>query len=1405
MKRINTFLIVGLMAVMGLGKAQAQVVDVCAGNDTVELRLGNFQYGYVQWQVSDDNETWSNIDGAINTVYRFLPERPQYYRAEVRFPACSEYNYYSQVSYVQTPPKAFAGPDRTIPAGMVTRMNATHVDGAAGEWNIIEGAGGALENPNDCHSGFIGEEGEYKLTWTVTNSCGSNTDTVSVKCVRTEFQEDLVIVDETDAILSDSMQRLNGEYLISFNEPVPDIHEGSVLMGYMYPSFLRKVVSFEREGNLFTMRTEQGMLSDAIKAGVLNIDSYYFDATNGKNPGVKYLDRFPTRKEMQENPFLLRDGSVYVIKNDSKGNASYDFEFEYGFDEEGCLGLKLLEFDFKNLLSELDGLKYWFEVKLYPHFDAEVSFDDDGSYLGARIGFYDAEVMLTQHIGLSKPLTTTLVDKTGYFNKTPIFLGGFLIGLVPTFITLDLPYLFKLQASIEPPMSFTQTASNSYTYEITQRGTGTPYVSQNEKGESHKSVRYELPVGSLSAECNVGMMASVLVADVLGPYFEFRGNFDPYVCASAETGDIGGNINMGVDLRLGCRFQLFSPNLTLGDWNRNISLVDHNEPAPKKLFKYGGDNQIYTLGQYLEAPVSVKVNGWFNKPMPWAYVHFEPENGGAVSESMVATDIHGLASTRWKPGKQYGADRLKVVVYDCNGRPAGETPQFFHAYTSATDPCINANLTVEAYKVNENTIIPFVNGGKRPYKYSIDGENYSTTAPEIHLQFGQAYCFYVMDDNGCEAMAYYNGPSYDCESTTLRLNTTVSGNSVMATAMFGMEPYRFYIDGKDYHASSPEFGGLPMFTFGDLFDGEYMVRVMDHFGCEQAQQITISRTGNLAISLSEIENCSGTACVLTPTSTLIERGVCWSTHHTPTVQDFKASYGAGTGDFTFIITALDPDKTYYVRAYALDASGTSYSREVCINPVPNTDVPIVAATGVTNVGPTTASISGNVTYEGGSPVTERGICWGMHVNPTVDGTHIPCGVGIGVFSTYLTGLTSDTHYYVRAYATNNYGTSYGAQVEFNTAEHGTGEGNLVYNGDFELGNVGFETDYQYVLQGPYGRYTIDNDAYHVWNSDHCYGYGGSGLFMIVDGADYPNAVLWRESVEVQPYTLYDFSAQIVSLCNSAMSQAQLQLLVNGIQVGEVFHAPATLYQWQEFQTVWNSDDATTAVITIIDLNTNGNGNDFGIDHICFGNANSPGGDHEYVDLGLPSGTLWATCNVGANSPEEYGDYFAWGEIQPKNEYYPINYQYFNNGDPHSITKYCTDSNHGFNGFIDNLTVLLPEDDAATANWGSGWRMPTKEEWQELFQNTSHIWTTRNGVSGKLFTATNGNCLFLPAAGLHDGDVLHNEGSIGSYWSSSLDPEKPYWAIDYYSDSWHNYMYYYGSRFFGLSVRAVREN
>lgn len=206
-----------------------------------------------------------------------------------------------------------------------------------------------------------------------------------------------------------------------------------------------------------------------------------------------------------------------------------------------------------------------------------------------------------------------------------------------------------------------------------------------------------------------------------------------------------------------------------------------------------------------------------------------------------------------------------------------------------------------------------------------------------------------------------------------------------------------------------------------------------------------------------------------------------------------------------------------------------------------------------------------------------------------------------------------------------------------------------------------------------------------------------------------------------------------------------------------------------------------------------------------------------VDLGIvmtrADGTFyklyWATSNLSVNglcaNPEDYGDYYAWGETELKSEYSWVNYKFRTSGDKDSnvkISKYNTSSSYGPQ---DNKTVLEPEDDVAHVKLGSKWRMPTDEEWTALRTNCNWIQTTQNGVKGRLITSkTNKNSIFLPAAGLRYDTVLGGAGSNGYYWSSSLSTRDPggAWSVRYFP--YEVYRDDYDRRCYGLSIRPVSE-
>ena len=193
---------------------------------------------------------------------------------------------------------------------------------------------------------------------------------------------------------------------------------------------------------------------------------------------------------------------------------------------------------------------------------------------------------------------------------------------------------------------------------------------------------------------------------------------------------------------------------------------------------------------------------------------------------------------------------------------------------------------------------------------------------------------------------------------------------------------------------------------------------------------------------------------------------------------------------------------------------------------------------------------------------------------------------------------------------------------------------------------------------------------------------------------------------------------------------------------------------------------------------------------------SPYNGHEYVDLGLPSGLKWATCNVGASNPQDYGLYFAWGETtgytgeQVTSGVRAFSQDVYNSGPAASIS-----------------TDLTLEQDAAHVNLGGNWRMPTKAEYQELLDNCNVVWTgdyNGTGVVGRIFTSkVNGNSVFFPAAGYCSSSSMNGIGSdgLGVYWSASWSSSSHAWELDFNYDSQN----LYGSgRYYGYSVRGVCE-
>ena len=207
------------------------------------------------------------------------------------------------------------------------------------------------------------------------------------------------------------------------------------------------------------------------------------------------------------------------------------------------------------------------------------------------------------------------------------------------------------------------------------------------------------------------------------------------------------------------------------------------------------------------------------------------------------------------------------------------------------------------------------------------------------------------------------------------------------------------------------------------------------------------------------------------------------------------------------------------------------------------------------------------------------------------------------------------------------------------------------------------------------------------------------------------------------------------------------------------------------------------------------------DYIQYPKSNT----HDYVDLGLTSGTLWATCNVGANNPQDVGEFFAWGDTtghgNDLSDEYLFSWENYKWGEVIGydtyFTKYCSDSSRGMDGFTDGIYELELEDDAAYVNWGNQWRTPTKEQFDELLNECEWTQTTYRNVNGYEVTGPNGNTIFLPETGWRIDDMLLDGGA---YWSRTADPDDVGGA---YYLGWDDYGWYeFGGRIDGQCIRPV---
>ena len=292
---------------------------ICAGSDSIDLVLNNYQYGSIQWQYSTDTVSWFDIPGGIDTLLTYKPEQTQFVRAMVSYANCPPE--YSPVKLLQKTPIANAGISRTVNIGDTVRLAANMEEEATGSWQILQGASGMFVEPEDASTWFFGTDSLYRLRWTLTNSCGTSSDDISVQYVNTVVSDRVVMVDTTDIIFSDSAQMAQGFYMISFSDSSITIGDSTILVSLVNGGFLRKVESWSMaDDSTYAMYTSQASLYDVLESGVIQFDNIFGDNNADSavyraapTQDVSYLDHIPTRQELRDNPEMFRAGRVYIL------------------------------------------------------------------------------------------------------------------------------------------------------------------------------------------------------------------------------------------------------------------------------------------------------------------------------------------------------------------------------------------------------------------------------------------------------------------------------------------------------------------------------------------------------------------------------------------------------------------------------------------------------------------------------------------------------------------------------------------------------------------------------------------------------------------------------------------------------------------------------------------------------------------------------------------------------------------------------------------------------------------------------------------------------------------------------------------------------------------------------------
>ena len=851
---------------------------LCAGTDSVELALDNYQYGSIQWQYSLDTVSWFDIPGAIDPQLTYMPEQTQFVRAEVSYANCPPE--YSAVKFLQKTPTAYAGVSRTASLGDTIRLLGNTVPDATGNWQVLQGANGFFATPTEAASKFYGTDSLYRLRWTLTNACGANSSDISVRYVQTVVSDKVVMVDTTDIVFSDSVQMSQGYYLISFSDPNIVIGESTILVSLINGGFLRRVDSWEmRDDTTYAMYTSQASLYDILERGVIQFGA----ASSGEGAdntaqnvlptrNVEFLDHIPTRRELRENPDM--NGKVYVL----------------GMEVESADGT--VENHTPRRTSQGGTRRDRVINCMEDHWVYTIA-TDDNLVNNSGIRFGNATLRLDYPtVEYDKSDQTRCILKFGYDNarcrfkgdcKIPavtsgpiddvISLGNAKVDLVYNYNNCEIPFTLNIALSFRMGNGTVNVlndhwlhidASTTFTCCIRYDMNAHAYMMDTTRISPIENTNMEFHPRlnaneSIDLDLSVKVHQNVSYFEIPCPSSTVEHKSKVHYCKSEQDnngwdGMVSSNLNTNLSLN---NAKVIDPRMP-SNWSKDWTVLSGERGFSNELQLYDGNNQ--TISENAPLTISAKVVGINSDRVSGVEVNFVPQDGGSVSQSRVITDDQGIARTQWTPGPLNGqVHQLNAYLCDCNGQPMPGAITFIANEPQNTD-CANSRLQLVVCEANSALLELKVQNGTYPFTYWLDETAIHVTqttaagSPLVSKPESGNHVFTVKDGNGCASSKSYPLGQGSVSLAALSLNVETNDGTIILQGRGGTGSYQYSVSLMGGSRVSYPYSQQTEYT--SLPAGDYMVYVKD--GAENVVSREVTLVAYNSVSLS---GCAGASTV----------------------------------------------------------------------------------------------------------------------------------------------------------------------------------------------------------------------------------------------------------------------------------------------------------------------------------------------------------------------------------------------------------------------------------------------------------------------------------------------------------------------------------------------------------------